>query len=46
MTFTVKLEQASQNSGPPQEQEHQQFGTDAEGLPLELGSPSESTSQQ
>ncbi|WP_304225999.1 DUF6672 family protein [Gracilinema caldarium] len=44
--FTVKLEQASQDSGAMQDQEHQQFGTDAEGIPLESGSPSESPSQE
>lgn len=44
--FTVKLEQASQDASPLQEQEHQQFGTDAEGLPLDQEPPLESTSKQ
>lgn len=37
--FTVQLEQAGQEDLPVLEQEHQQFGTDAEGLPLDLSDP-------
>lgn len=39
--FTVQLEQARDDTANTQETEHQQFGTDAAGIPLDLTAPGE-----
>jgi len=41
--FTVQLEQASMDQTANQNEGHQQFGSDAEGLPLEMGEPTTET---
>jgi hypothetical protein len=44
--FTVQLEQAGMDQTANQSQEHQQFGTDAEGLPLDMGNPAQAGMEQ
>lgn len=39
--FTVQLEQASMDQTATQNEGHQQFGSDAEGLPLDMNTPAQ-----
>ncbi|AEJ18703.1 DUF6672 family protein [Gracilinema caldarium] len=39
--FTVQLEQASMDQTAAQNERHQQFGSDAEGLPLDMNTPAQ-----